>query len=91
MGNFLRKIPRPISGRVLIDSVKLPGILDGHSSRWNAGYHAGSKETATAMTRDKELFVKAEHSNLVWGITAAAITFILLRLVSHLWPAMFPH
>ncbi len=43
------------------------------------------------MTRDKELFVKAEHSNLVWGITAAAITFILLRLVSHLWPAMFPH
>ena len=49
------------------------------------------KEAAAAMTRDKELFVKADRSNLMWGITAAVITFFLLRLVSHLWLAMFPH
>jgi hypothetical protein len=35
--------------------------------------------------------MKAERTNLVWGICAALITFFLLHLVSHLWPAMFPH
>ena len=65
--------------------------MDDHGPCWNAGKRTGLKEAAAAMTRDKELFVKADRSNLMWGITAAVITFFLLRLVSHLWLAMFPH